>query len=196
VTIFDVLLRLTEHPPESWRPDDNPNHPKAVTGTIVKLGVYENDMWGQSPSLTIMGADGKGWRWLALHTVPKDELGWERFGEKGKQGRYTDRSPRVGDPIAVAYKGRVESGDSAYEDWRVAFVHAEHAHLFGSGAVAPAPEQGVELAVGSAPDRPTPPEDDDWHGPMCGTCGKPVRGKARLVHGVKYHDDCDDQEPF
>jgi hypothetical protein len=153
-----------------WKPGEGDE----LTGTLRSRWSIEND-YGTAAVLIVEDEHGVCWEWPAFSTSAS------RFIE--------EQNPQPGDGIGLRYEGEQTSlGGKQFHAWRGVVDR--------SGVAAPTPEQGVESAVGSAPDRPAPPDDDDWHGPTCGTCSKPIRGKARLVHGVKYHDDCDDQEPF
>jgi hypothetical protein len=190
-----------------WKPGEGDE----LTGTLRSRWSIENE-YGTAAVLIVEDEHGVCWEWPAFST---------------SASRFVDeQNPQPGDGIGLRYEGEQTSqGGKQFHAWRGVVLRASavlpgNSPMFdlGSGVDAPTPV-GVESAVGSAPDRPTPPEtpngelvdpqnaknkptisdhspDDDWHGPMCGTCQKPVRGKAKLHHGVKYHDECDPEASF
>jgi hypothetical protein len=133
-----------------------PEPGEQLVAMVVGRYTVRHDQYGDSPALRLW--DGKSeWRWHAFGTVA--------------EGFVTECNPRYGDWVGLKFLG----DGPGYKDWRTVHI---------PGVDAPTPV-GVESAVGSAPDRPTPPEDDDPS--HCATCAKPIKGRYETEGGKFFH---------
>jgi hypothetical protein len=157
-----------------WKPGEGDE----LVGTLRSRWSIEND-YGTAAVLIVEDEHGVCWEWPAFST---------------SASRFVDeQNPQPGDGIGLRYEGeQMSQGGKTFHAWRGVVLRASAVLPgnspmidLGSGVAAPAPEQGVESAVGSAPDRPTPPEDDDPS--HCATCAKPIKGRYETEGGKFFH---------
>lgn len=111
-----ALERLMEMDVLPWIPNKEEDHPKGITGTVLKITSVLSDYSGEQVPVLEVLPEGDGntiWRVVAYATVLAKEIAEQR--------------PRRGDRIGIRYQGRKAGGKNEYESYRVAVERTETA---------------------------------------------------------------------
>jgi hypothetical protein len=116
---------------KSWMPHKESEHPRGITGTVVKVSTAPSDYSDVPVPVVELVPDGDDaiiWRITAYHTVLAREIAEQR--------------PAQGDRIGIRYQGQLEGGRGTYESYRVAVERAEQPAL-------PIDWESIERAAGA-----------------------------------------------
>lgn len=142
--MYARLRAMLDHDPELWKPQPG----DSLVGQVTARSVYHHDKWGDSPMVKVLDEHGKMWRWYALATVAKNELGWVT-GDDGDG--YGPDAVRVGDWVGALYVGRGSTSDGTeYEQWRIVVIRSEDAPKFSPPSGGGSTSKVAEPLVGKA----------------------------------------------
>lgn len=132
-------LRASER---EWRPHQSEHDcPELIGGLVLELGEYHSSYAGSEPAPTmrILGRDNSVWSVVAFHGF----LRWE----------IQRKSPRVGDFVAIAYRGTQKAKREGESD---AYVYVLVVERNPASVAVETNERGNEVLADSSPAQPLP----------------------------------------
>jgi hypothetical protein len=145
-----TLVEKLQAEEREWRPHQ-PEHgcPELVAGLVLELGEYHSSYAGAEPAPTarLLARDGTVWSVVAFHGF----LRWE----------IRRKRPRVGDFVAIAYRGTQKAKREGESD---AYVYALEVERNPAAVTVETNARGNEQLAGS--DVPPPLGEEVEHEPL------------------------------